>query len=280
MRQEAVLAATAFSEVLCYTAIREVRGTAVYLELVMVLNFLVDFLLLMGSARLCGRTADGKRIAAAAALGGVYRGLGLLPGMEFLEGAQGQLVCMGLMAGIAFGLCAAAVKQTGVYLLLSIAISGLALSIQRGAWSSVLLAAGGIWLLSIGILEGDAEYVPLELSYGDRILHLTALRDTGNTLRDPISGEQVLVLSAQAAGNLTGLSPEQLRSPLETLACRPVPGLRLIPYRAVGTAGGFLLGLRLENARIGKQRRSVVAAFAPEGLDEEERFQALAGGML
>ena len=63
MRWEAVLAATAFSEVLWYTAIREVRGTAVYLELVMVLNFLVDFLLLMGSARLCGRTADGKRIA-------------------------------------------------------------------------------------------------------------------------------------------------------------------------------------------------------------------------
>ena len=246
----------------------------------MVMNFLVDFLLLMGAGRLCGGNPEGKRIAAAAALGGIYSGVCFLPRARLFAGPMGHLLSMGLMAVIAFGLRREAAKQMGVFLLLSLAMGGLALSIQREVWSAVLLAAGGIWLLCVGVLEEAQEYVPLELSYGKNILHLTALRDTGNTLRDPVSGEQVLVLSAQAAKNLTGLSQEQLQSPLETLACRPIPGLRLIPYRAVGTKGGFLLGLRLENARIGRRRCSVVAAFAPEGLDGEDRFQALAGGML
>lgn len=260
--------------------LQEVRATAVYLDVVMLLNFIVDFLLLMGAARLSGGEPDGKRTALAAALGGIYSGLYFLPGLSVLAGSVGRAVSLGLMSVIAFGFSASAMKQTGIFLLLFQALGGLALSLERGAWVSVLLAAGSLWLLCLGILDDVSGYIPLELAYGENTLHLTALRDTGNALRDPITGEQVLVISAQAAGNLTGLTPEQLRSPLETLACRPVPGLRLIPYRAVGTAGGFLLGLRLENARIGKRRRSVVAAFAPDGLDGEERFQALAGGML
>lgn len=255
----------------------------VYLDLVMVLNFLVDFLLILGTNRLSGFPAEGKRSAAAALLGGIYGGACLLPGFRFLGNLLWRLVSLCLMAVIAFGWNRSALKRGGVFVLLSLAMGGLALSFGRSAWPSVLLSAGGIWLLCLaafGDRIGGREFVPLELMWGENRLHLTALRDSGNTLRDPISGEQVLVLSARSAGQLTGLTPQQLQNPLETLALRPVPGLRLIPYKAVGTAGGFLLGLRLENARIGGRRQSVVAAFAPEELGREEGFQALAGGAL
>lgn len=255
----------------------------VYLDLVMGLNFLVDFFLLLGTNRLSGFPSGGKRTAAAAALGGVYGGLCLLPELRFLGNLLWRTVFLLLMAVIAFGWDRSAVKRTGVFLLLTMALGGLALSLGRGNWLSLLLAAAAVWLLCRGAFGdgiGVREYVPLELSWGGNRLGLTALRDTGNTLRDPVTGEQVLVLSAQAACSLTGLTEEQLRRPLETLASRPVPGLRLIPYRAVGTAGGFLLGLRFEDARIGKKRCSVVAAFAPDGLGRGEGFQALAGGAL
>lgn len=254
-----------------------------YLDLVMVLNFLVDFFLLLGTNRLSGFPANGKRTAAAAALGGIYGGVCMLPGFRFLGNLLWRTVFLVLMAVIAFGCDRSAVKRTGVFLLLTMALGGLALSFGRGAWVSVALAAAGIWLLcrvAFGDAVGGQEYVPLELSYGENSLHLTALRDSGNTLRDPVTGEQVLVLSAQAAEKLTGLTREQLRQPLDTLAHRPVPGLRLIPYRAVGTQAGFLLGLRFENARIGEKRCALVAAFAPDGLEMGDRFQALAGGML
>lgn len=255
----------------------------VYLELVMLLNFLVDFLLILGTNKLSGFSPEPKRAAAGALLGAVYSGLCLMPGLRFLGALPWGMAVLGGMAVVAFGMNRTAVKRGGVFLLLSMALGGVALSFGRGHWGSVLLGAVGIWLLchaAFGDSAGCREYIPLELAYGGNTLHLTALRDSGNSLRDPITGEQVLVLSAQAAGHLTGLTQEQLRRPLETLVCRPLPGLRLIPYRAVGTDSGFLLGLRFENVRIGKKRCSAVAAFAPDGLDREDGFQALAGGML
>lgn len=255
----------------------------VYVDLVMVLNFLVDFLLLLGTNRLSGFPSGTKRCAAAALLGSVYSGACLMPGFRFLGNLLWRIVSLGTMAVIAFGWDRSALKRTGVFLILSMAMGGLALSFGRGMWPSVLLAAASLWLLcraSFADGVGGKEYLPMELSWGENRLSLTALRDSGNTLRDPVSGEQVVVLSAEAAQRLTGLSPEQLRQPLETLAQRPVPGLRLIPYRAVGTAGGFLLGLRFENAKIGQRRQSVVAAFAPDGLGRGDHFQALAGGAL
>lgn len=253
----------------------------VYVDLVMGFNFLIDLLLLLGTNQLAGFPTALGRSCAAAAVGGVYSGLCLLPELRFLGNLLWRTVCLGVMGLIAFGLRRDAVKRTGVFLLLTMALGGLALSFGRSAWTSVLLAAGGLWLLcraSFGNGIGEQEFLPLELRRGDKVVRLTALRDSGNSLRDPITGEQVLVISAEAAYDLTGLTAQELRHPLENLG--KLPGLRLIPYRAVGTGGGFLLGLRFADARIGGKRQSVIAAFAPEGLGKEGAFQALAGGAL
>ena len=122
----------------------------------------------------------------------------------------------------------------------------------------------------------SALYVPVELRYRDKHMNLTALHDTGNTLRDPITGRRVLVIGADAAGELTGLTREQLRRPVESIGA--LPGLRLIPYRSVGTENGFLLALRLQDVKIGTWRGSSLVAFAPERLSSEDAYQALTGG--
>ena len=106
------------------------------------------------------------------------------------------------------------------------------------------------------------------------------MRDSGNTLRDPITGEQVLVVSGSVGQRLTGLTEHQLRHPLETLAQRPIPGLRLIPYKAVGQTGGFLLGLRMEQVKVGQVVTDAVVAFTAEDFGRGEVYQALTGGAL
>lgn len=251
----------------------------VYLDLVMGLNFLVDFLLLQGTNRLSGFPAQPWRAAAAGVLGAIYSGMCLLPGFSFLGNLLWRLVSLGLMGALAFGLGLDALKRTGLFLLLTMALGGFALSFGRGSWRSLIPAAVLLCLLSrLSLGDTGREFIPLELSRQDRKLRLTALRDTGNSLRDPITGESVLVISPEAAFQLTGLTAHQLRNPLENLGS--VPGLRLIPYHCVGKAGGFLLGLRFEDAKVGRKRKSVIAAFAPEGLGREEGWDALAGGSL
>ena len=253
---------------------------AVYADLVMLFNFLVDLLLLLGTSWLSGIPPRPVRCFWAAALGGLYAGLVLLPQMRFLGALPGRAAVLGLMGMTAFGPGADALKRTGAFLILTMALGGLALSLGRSAWTSVLLSAAGLWLLcrvSFGAGNGAREYLPLELTREGRTVRLTALLDTGNTLRDPLTGEGVLVIEPEAARILTGLTVPELKRPLENL--EKLPGLRLIPYRAVGSSG-FLLGLRFADARIGGKRQNVIVAFAPEGLDRKGAFQALAGGAL
>lgn len=253
----------------------------VYLDLVMLLNFLVDFFLLLGTNRLAGFPSQPWRCAGAALLGALYSGACLLPGMEFLGNLLWRCVCLALMGSFAFGWNPAAGKRTGIFLLLTMAMGGAALCLGRGDFLSLVLCALLCLLLSavsFGGKLGGREYVPLQLSLEGRTVNLIALKDTGNTLRDPVTGEPVLVIGGDIASRLTGLTAEQLQHPLETIAERPLPGLRLIPYHSIGNGGSFLLAKRFPEVTVGGIRKSALVAFAGEGLGKGECYQALTGG--
>lgn len=248
-----------------------------YAWIVILLNFLVDYLLLLGGSRLCGDPVKASRCALGALAGGVYSGLCLQPRLNFLGNPLWHAVSLAGMALIAYGMQRSTLRRGAVFAILSLALSGIALGFGDGGIFSVLAAGGGLCLLCVlgfrSRRPGNA-YVPVELSYGDRQLQLTALRDTGNILRDPVTGRPVLVIGADAAGRLTGLSQEQLRSPVESMGA--LPGLRLVPYRAIGKESGLMLALKLQNVRIGKWKGSSLVAFAPEGLGGD--YEALTGG--
>lgn len=255
----------------------------VYVDGVMAINFLVDLLLLLGTNRLAGFPDDKKRLAAAALLGALYSGACLLPDFRFLGNTLWRLVSLALMGGVAFGWNRSAVRRCGIFLLLSMALGGLAVCLGRADIRVLGLASLGLWCLSRLSFEGpmgSREYVPLEIKRGETSVKLLALRDTGNTLRDPISGEQALVISPSAASRLTGLTEQQLRSPLETMAAGSLPGLRLIPFRTVGSSSGIMLAMTFDHVVLnGRKQRSLVA-FAPENFDRAGTYQALTGGVI
>lgn len=251
----------------------------IYLDLVLILNFTVDFLLLLGTNRLSGFPAGYLRSAAAAALGAVYATVCMLSRFSFLHNTLWRMVFLGLMGIVAFGMNPGAWKRTGIFMLLSFAMGGIALGIGKAEIPMLLLSAAGVWFLSrisFGGRIGGREYIPITVTEGDRSASVIALKDTGNTLRDPISGEQVLILGPEAAERLLDLSPDALLHPLETMQI--CPGLRLIPYSAVGQSGGMLLGRRFRQVRIGQRQCAAVIAFAPEKIGAGQMYQALAGG--
>lgn len=253
----------------------------VYLDLVVLLNFLVDYLLILGTNRLAGYPAGYVKGVLAAGLGGIYSGACLLPGFSFLGNMLWRVVSLTLMAGIAFGWNRSAVQRGAVFVLLSMALGGIAMGFGKGSFWLLVLAAAALWLLCRVGFRGSAgqrEYVPVELFWKDRKVRLIALRDTGNTLRDPLTGEQVLVAGADVGMELLGLTDYQLRHPVETLASGVLPGLRLIPYHAVGQSGGLLPALRFHNVKIGNTYEDPLVAFAPEILARGEVYRMLTGG--
>lgn len=254
----------------------------VYLDLVMVLNFLVDFLLLLGTNRLSGFPLEVGRLLGAALLGSIYSGACMLHRFRFLGSLLWRVVFLVLMAVLAFGWNRGAWKRGGVFVLLSMALGGLAVSVGKSDFLTLILSALCIWALcnaAFGGQIGQREYVNVTLRYGGNTVSVVALRDTGNGLRDPVTGEPVLVVSGRIAKRLTGLSEEQIRNPLETMAKNPLPGLRLIPYASVGNGGGMLLALRVKGSTAGQKSKGILVAFAAEGIGEGQVYQALTGGM-
>ena len=253
----------------------------IYLDLVMGLNFAVDFLLLLGTNRLAGFPPGYGRAAAGAMLGAVYAGACLLSGLRFLGNGFWRIVFLGLMGILAFGLQSSAWKRTGIFVLLSLAMGGLAMGMNRNTLGHLLISAIGIFFLckvAFGGSVGGREFIPITISHGEHSASVIALRDTGNNLKDPVTGEQVLIFGPEAAGRLLALTREQLLTPLKTLTENPGEGLRLIPCSAVGNAGSMLLAKRFSCVKIGDRSTNALVAFAPERIGVGDVYQALAGG--
>lgn len=252
-----------------------------YAEVVMLLSFTVEYLLLFGTNSLCGFPTNWKRTVLAATVGSAYTGMCLLPGITFLGRPLLRGISLCGICLIAYGVSKTAFRKTAVFVLLRMALGGVVAVLGKGGLWSVLVGALGISVICIiGFRDkiGRVSYVPVELNYGGKRVMLTALQDTGNTLCDPVTGRPVLIIDAQTAGLLTGLTEYQLSEPVHTMTKSGLAGLRLIPYHGVGQSDGLLLAVRMYNVRIGKWRGSSLVAFAPGILSREGAYQALTGG--
>ena len=254
----------------------------VYLDLVMLVNFLVDLLLLIAAQRLCGYPLRLKRAILSAGIGAIYAGACVLPGFRFLGNMFWRLAVLGLMSVAAFGWNRSILRRSAIFVFLSMALGGIALGLGNGGAVALIAAAGAVCILcAVGFRGGVGKktYVPVRLTYGGVTREMLALLDTGNALKDPITGQSVLVVGADVARQMLGLTREQLLSPIETMLRSEIPGLRLIPYRSVGNPNGMMLAVKMERVCVGDQEIGEVVAFAPQILGAGE-FQALAGGVL
>lgn len=254
----------------------------IYLDVVFGLNFLVDLLLLMAANRIAGFAGGFGRCCLGGLLGGAYGAACLLPGFSFLGGGFWRIVFLWAMAVAAYGMNRSAVRRCGAFILLSLALGGAAASVGKNDTASLVLCTGVLGLVcAIGFPRNwrAQQFVQVTVRLGGITRAMTALLDTGNALRDPLTGKQVLVVGPQIADDLLGLTEQQLLEPVQTVADGCIPGLRLIPYRTVGTASAMLLAIRPDEVRIGAERRDIMLAFAPNSIGNEG-YEALAGGMI
>ena len=280
--------------------------TVVYLDEVVLLNFVVDYLLLLASGRLAGEVLRRGRLALGAAVGAMYAGAACLPGLGFLLhplcklGAAVAAVLMG------YGGSRRLLRLCLVFLAVSAAFGGgifamqllgsRTLALDNGVLSSpldlklVLLSAavcyGGITLLfhRAALHSPQQELAPAVLTLGERKVVLTALVDTGNTLTDPVSGRPVLVAEGEKAAGLfprgRAPTPAELKDPAAVLAKMGAAGVRcrLLPYQAVGVECGMLLALRLDRVQVGaKDYGPLLVALSPTHLTDGGGYCALIG---
>ncbi len=272
----------------------------VYLDLVFVLNLWINYLLLRGTARLGARGMRPRRLWLSAALGAVYAMCVYLPGMQWLQLPSMKLLTAVAMLCLAFGCSRATIRLGAIFALLTLVLCGAIYGIQalQGrpfvlgkhlfypvSFTTLLLTAFAVCLACRLMLprltHAPDSVLPLTLELRGKRVQLSALRDSGNTLCDPLSGAPVLTVYWKA---ISSLLPERINGERLTAPTLLLPELRefsprLIPYRAVGTSKGLLLALPCR-ITLGGITKTCLVALSPTPVSDGGAYEALTGGML
>lgn len=271
----------------------------VYVDLYFFINFSMDLLCLYLTSRLLGEKLSLFRGTLAAALGGLYANLALFIGVGGIYGFLLDAVSLAII-------CIVGLAQRGrlkriplhilVFAAVSATLGGVMTALfylfnRTGIFEFIKESDGdgiSVWLFAllatisavITLIGGrgatkkmSASEVELEITFGGRTAVVRGISDSGNLLRDPISGKPCIVadkkrLKKLIPPELSDLSPQNALSRLSGLKGDARKRIAIIP---ISTASGesLLVGLRAERIRIkkGREERDADAIVALSELE-------------
>ncbi|MCL6631681.1 MAG: sigma-E processing peptidase SpoIIGA [Alicyclobacillus herbarius] len=270
----------------------------VYLDVVWLINFVMDGVLLVVTAWLSRRPLRPKRIAAGALLGAMYSVLLFFPRLALLTSWPGKAVVSLLMVvaavpcrrwleclrvGVMFYFVS--FVFAGAALALHYAIPGTTLAGAEVTGSRVVFAASlrslallvaiplagfvvryGVYRIQMARHQGQL-FVPVRLGVGGRSVTLVGLVDTGNRLRDPVSRKPVCLVEGKACVDLL---PSELR-------CAVHEGRDLIYALEAVTDGDWRGRFTLVPFRGAGGSAELAVAFRPDAIELQMRGEWHAG---
>jgi stage II sporulation protein GA (sporulation sigma-E factor processing peptidase) len=253
-------------------------GTAVYVDILFLINFLMDYVILWTAARLAQIRISFWRLAAGAGIGALYSVAVLFPHLEQLSGFEVKFLVSLVMVLAAY--TPLTWKKFGQAILyfylvaftLGGAVLGFVYFLNSNLFSGTLSAFPlhylwlGVALVMAGVLGKygvnylkksflqDLLKVPVEITINGQQIRLNGLVDTGNQLLDPLTGAPVVIVEYDV---LCQFLPPQLKDVIDATGgvnmvklaeIFPkdgyIPSFRLIPFTTIGKRHGMLLGFR------------------------------------
>ena len=254
----------------------------VYADIYFLINFSMDFLCLFLVARLMSEKLRLGRIAAAASFGGVYAVAALLVPLAGVWTVAFDIFACVVISFIAFVKCGRLRGTFGlavVYTAVSIVLGGIMTALfnlfNRLGLSQML--SGGeasgdnptVWILLILAIIGAVmtklcgsffrsrttrRFAEIEITFEGRSIALRGIVDSGNLLREPISGKPCVVADC---GKIASVFPcEIIRvagkggySKLKDVSSQYARRIRIIPT-ATALGEGMLIGVRVDRLEI------------------------------
>ncbi len=264
-----------------------------YIDVLFVINFVMDFLVLSMTGRLMKYPKKVCRLICASAAGALWAGAAVILEIPFLleiiltyaavpavmtaiafrlkKGKEiGKTVlCLYLVTVMAAGIMEALYQHTraGYY------IEQMLRGDSRGTMSlcRLLLLAGGAWFGLRYALQAFSEirnqtkyYYEVTIHYRGKVKTITALLDTGNRLYEPVTRRPVHVVTYEAVRDI----------------CESVSSVIYIPFGSVGKKNGVLPGIFLDEMEVRqgdevKIIKKPLVAVCREPLSADGQYQML-----
>lgn len=273
----------------------------VYVDLYFFINFSMDLLCLYLTSRLLSHRLSLTRALVAAALGGLYANLSLLWGAGGILGFLIDIVALMLLCATGFahkGELRRLPLITLVFAAVSATLGGIMTALYYffnrtglfdflresdgdgiSVWLFALLAAISAVITLVGgrgaTKKMSASEVRLEVTFCGRTVTLCGMSDSGNLLRDPVTGKPCIVADTKRIRCILPpeLSGHSGKSALSALSCIQGDVRKRIALIPVRTASGesMLIGLRAERVKIkiGGKEREADAIIALSELEVE-----------
>ncbi len=216
-----------------------------YVDVLFLVNFMMDYILLLIVRKMLKCNATHGRICIGAAVGSLLTCITIIlpipyPVIKLILFHVFVNTCM-IQVGLKIKTIRLFLKAMITLYIGSFLLGGIMETVRPyvrvGSLFLVLAIAGyylvlGIWKFISYMQRWNQFHCKVELYLGNERYEIKGLIDTGNGLRDPISGEPVSVLNHAVAKKLFGE--------------KPLKNVRYIPYRSIGKKEGVLAAFQID----------------------------------
>lgn len=289
----------------------------VYLDVVLLENLCMNYIILFATGYLMKIKMKQLRLVVSSLLGGAYAVIAYLEILPIYSSLGMKIVLSILMVYIAFKAKGIKLlsKQLVIFYLTSFVFGGCAFALLYFIKPQNILMRNGVYVgtypIKVALLGGIVGFMityiafkivktklrkkdmiyPITITLQERELTTKAMLDTGNLLKDPISGMPVIVVEKE---QLYSLLPSKLLNHIEewiggdeTFLSQIeekelITRFRMIPFSSVGKQNGLMVGFKADQVVVEKEegaqiRKDVIIGIFNQSLSKDKRYTALIG---
>lgn len=248
-----------------------------YVDVLFLVNFMMDYILLLLVRRMLKCTATHGRICIGAAIGAALTCFIVIVPVSYVVKFLFSYLFINtfmLVTGLKIRKIKTLVKAVILLYIGTFLLGGILGYIRQYVRvGSLLLATAiagyyvilGIWNFLSRMRKVQDTICRVKLHHNGRVCEINGLIDTGNQLKDTVSGQPVSVLDRETVKELLGDSiPE---------------GLRYIPYHSIGKEQGVMALLRIERMCVHRQEEcwleKPLIAISEEQISKTNEYQMI-----
>ncbi len=292
----------------------------IYLDVLILENLVINYLILYVTSKFCRYRTSTLRLFSGAIIGALYVGIIIIePDIKVFYTTLAKILLSFFIIAVTFSprKIMTFVKTLVIFYISTFIFAGASLAflffndqggfVKNGIvyvfgqskWSLMFFSLVTVCIIIKIFMEviqskftRENLLIPVKIAFDNRKIGFPALVDTGNSLKDPLTNNPVMVVEFKALEELLPIEIKDIfkNSKEDDLSCvtttistsKWFSRFRLIPFSSLGKENGMLIGFKPDFIEIGEEEekrdvKNVIVGIYNRSLSRNEKYKALLG---